>query len=78
METLVECAVETTVSVARISDQDPGFLNYIAESGLNPGVVLKVLVRNMSSESVCVQLVSSGESMTLGLGAAAKVLVRSM
>jgi len=76
VETLVECPLETEVSVARISDQDADFLNYIAESGLNPGVSLRVTARSKRAESVQVELVGSGQSLTLGLGAAAKVQVR--
>jgi DtxR family Mn-dependent transcriptional regulator len=76
VETLVECPVRTSVTVARISDQDTVFLNYIAEAGLNPGVSLKVSSRSLSAESVEVILADGGERLTLGLGAAAKVLVR--
>ncbi len=76
VETLVECPLDAEVSVARISDQDTEFLNYIADSGLNPGVSLRVTARNLRAESVHVQLSSSGETISLGLGAAAKVQVR--
>ncbi|MGZ0706912.1 metal-dependent transcriptional regulator [Coraliomargarita sp. W4R53] len=76
LETLVECPIQVQFSVARISDQDPEFLNYITESGLNPGVVLQVLTRSMSAESVQVELAGSGQLLTLGLGAAAKVQIR--
>lgn len=75
VETLVECPLQTEVTVARISDQDADFLNYIAESGLNPGVLLRVKARSKSAESVEVELVGCGQSLTLGLGAAAKVQV---
>ncbi|MDQ8209566.1 metal-dependent transcriptional regulator [Coraliomargarita sp. SDUM461003] len=76
VETLVECPLNTQLTVARISDQDTGFLNYIAESGLNPGVRLQVRARSMSAESVSVELASNAVAMTLGLGAAAKIQVR--
>ncbi|WPJ95435.1 metal-dependent transcriptional regulator [Coraliomargarita algicola] len=75
VETLVECPLNTVVSVARISDQDPNFLNYIAESGLNPGVRLQVRTRSMSAESVGIELSDTGSTLALGLGAAAKVQV---
>jgi DtxR family Mn-dependent transcriptional regulator len=77
VESLVECPLEAKVVVARISDQDAGFLNYITESGLNPGVVLRVRARSQSAESVLIELVDSGKSLSLGLGAAAKIQVRS-
>lgn len=76
VETLIECPLGTEVTVARIRDQDTGFLNYIAGAGLNPGVALQVTARSLSAESVRVELVESGESLSLGLGAAAKVQVR--
>ena len=75
-ESLVECALNTSVSVARITDQDPDFLQYIAGAGLNLGVSLQVVERSLSAESVRLKLGPAGENLTLGLGAAAKVLVR--
>ena len=76
VETLVECPLRTNVFVARISDQDTDFLNYIAAAGLNPGVSLQVTARSKSAESVHVELTEGGQSLSLGLGAAAKVQVR--
>ena len=75
-ETLLECPVGRDLTVARISDQDTDFLQYIAKSGLNPGVVLRVTGRNMSAESVQLEVGDDGVRLTLGLGAAAKVLVQ--
>ena len=75
-ETLMECPLQTHVTVARISDQDTEFLNYIAESGLNPGVTLCVKARSERAESVELELIDSGNSLTLGKGAAVKILVR--
>ena len=76
-ETLVECDLKAEVTVARISDQDPEFLNYITESGLNPGVRIRVSERSKSAESVSLKLLNDGRTLTLGIGAAAKVQVRS-
>ena len=59
-----------------ISDQDTEFLNYITESGLNPGVTLCVTARNEHAESVVLELLGSGHSLTLGKGAAMKIQVR--
>lgn len=77
VESLVECDLNVEVTVARISDQDTEFLNYIAESGLNPGVQLRVNERSKSAESVSLELLDGGKRIALGLGAAAKVQVRS-
>lgn len=76
LESLVECPLDTELTVARISDQDTDFLNYVARSGLNPGVSLVVEQRNLSAESVGLSLRPGKETLSLGLGAAAKILVR--
>ncbi len=75
-ESLVEWPLDRLVSVARITDQDPDFLQYIAGAGLNLGVSLSVVERSLSAESVRLEVGPAKESLTLGLGAAAKVLVR--
>lgn len=76
-QTLVECELECKSVVARISDQDADFLQYIAQAGLNPGVEVVVAHRNVSSESVELRVGAARVMLTLGLGAAAKVLVRA-
>ena len=75
-ETLAECPEATAVTVARISDQDPEFRQYIAKAGLNPGVPVKVVERNPSADSVRVEVGEGKAGPTLGLGAAAKIWVR--
>lgn len=74
---LIECELDQPVSVARITDQDPEFLQYIAGAGLNLGVSLRVVERSRNAESVRLELGPAKESLTLGLGAATKVLVRA-
>ena len=76
LESLVQCPLNTEVTVARISDQDTEFLNYVAQNGLNPGVSLIVERRNLNAESVGLLLSTGEKSLSLGLGAAAKILVR--
>lgn len=76
-ESLVDCPLDVAFSVARITDQDPDFLQYIAGAGLNLGVSLQVVERSRSAESVRLVVGITEESLTLGLGAAAKVLVRA-
>ncbi len=77
VQTLVECPLDADVSVARISDQDTDFLNYISEAGLNPGVLLRVTSRSATAESVRVELAEGGKTLSLGFGAAEKVQVRA-
>jgi len=71
---LVDCPLNEIVEVERISDQDTDFLQYIATVGLNPGTKLKVATRSSSAESVLIEI--EGAPHTMGLGAAAKVMVR--
>ncbi len=75
VHSLADCALDVELRVERIRDQDAGFLNYIASAGLNPGVKVKVTARNESAESVQVELGAAGQ-LSLGFGAAAKVMVR--
>lgn len=77
LDNLIECPLNEAVSVARISDQDTVFLQYIARAGLNPGATLRVVHRSLSAESVELEVGDESLSLTLGLGAAGKVLVRS-
>lgn len=76
LESLVNCPLNTKLTVARISDQDTEFLNYVAQSGLNPGASLVVEKRSMNAESVGLRLAAGEKSLSFGLGAAAKILVR--
>lgn len=75
IHSLADCDLDTELMVERIRDQDTEFLNYIASAGLNPGAKLKVTSRSRSAESVQIEL-GSGEPLSLGMGAAAKVMVR--
>jgi DtxR family Mn-dependent transcriptional regulator len=76
-ESLAECELEAPLSVARITDQDPDFLQYIAKAGLTLGVTLRVVERSLRAESVRMEVGPSDKSLTLGLGAACKVMVRT-
>lgn len=75
IHSLADCELDTGLTVERIRDQDTGFLNYIASAGLNPGAIVKVTSRSKSAESVQIEI-GPGEPLSLGLGAAAKVMVR--
>ena len=76
VQTLAECPIDSKIFVARIIDQGPDFLNYIAASGLNPGVALQVTSRSSSAETVQIKLERCGTNLSLGLGAASKIQVR--
>ena len=76
-ECLIACPLDTQLLVARITDQDPDFLQYIAGAGLTLGMSVRVVERSLSAESVRLEVGATEASLTLGLGAAAKVLVRA-
>lgn len=75
LSTLATCPIDAHVQVARVSDQDTAFLQYVAEAGLNPGVQVAVVERNLSAESVQLSIVGTAEQLSLGLGAAGKIYV---
>lgn len=77
LERLSNCREGATCRIARIGDQDPAFLQYIAEAGLNPGASIRVHRREAGADSITVQVDDSGQEQTLGLSAASKVLVQN-
>jgi DtxR family transcriptional regulator, Mn-dependent transcriptional regulator len=60
-------------TIARITDQDAGFLRYATDRGLVPGAVIVVERVDPIGESI--QLAVGERSLTLGRSAAAKILV---
>lgn len=76
MQTLVECELGARLKIARVTDQDPEFLQYIAGAGLSPGAMIRVVKRSLAAESVQLEVGSEERTLTLGLGAATKVLVK--
>lgn len=75
--TLSECPLDTRLIVARIGDQNTDFLRFVGRSGLNPGVAIRVTERNPSADALVMEVGDGATPLTLGLGAAAKVLVRA-
>lgn len=76
-ESLVNCPLHTPLLVARITNQDSDFLQYIAAAGLKLGVSLRVVERSVSTESLRLVIGVSNASLNLGLGVAANILVSS-
>ena len=74
LKTLAECDVDRPLRVARVLDQDPQFLQFIERNQLKPGMGLTVRERNDFADAVAVEL-SKGGTVTLGVAAAAKILV---
>jgi DtxR family Mn-dependent transcriptional regulator len=71
---LADCPVNVPHRVARILDQDVGFLQFVERNGLMPGSMVSVERRDSAAEAVRVR-VSKREEVSLGMLAAAKILV---
>ncbi len=73
-ETLAELTVGGSGRVARIVDQEAGFLRLVERLGLRPGTRVKVVARDEDADTLEIQ-VGRGARARLGLRAAAKILV---
>jgi DtxR family Mn-dependent transcriptional regulator len=71
---LLQCVKGKRQRVVRVSDQRAEFLQLVEREGLKPGRELKVLDRDDSAESVLIER-ANRESLSLGYGAASKILV---
>lgn len=74
LESLRSCAIGEPVHVARITDQNAEFLQFIEAHALKPGARLKVTRRDRVADSTTIQGAKGG-SLTLGFSAAGKILV---
>jgi DtxR family Mn-dependent transcriptional regulator len=74
--TLLACPLNTSLRIARVTDQAPGFLEFLEQNRLTPGSRLQVLVRDESIDSVKVRP-AKRRPVNLGFRAAARVLVET-
>jgi DtxR family Mn-dependent transcriptional regulator len=77
VQTLLTCPLDTTVTVARVIDQDKDFLRFIEQHNLKPGEAILVEERDAAADSVRVRG-SNDQRLTLGTRAASKVLVQAI
>ncbi len=75
-ESLAELQVGRRARIARIADQQSDFLRLVERLGLRPGVKVKVVTRDTAADTLALDL-GRGRSASLGLRAAAKILVES-
>ena len=75
LESLSEVEPKTSLTIARVKDQDTEFLKFAEQSGLMPGVKLSVEMRNVSADCIVLRIEDQTNSLTLGNGAAEKILV---
>jgi DtxR family Mn-dependent transcriptional regulator len=73
LQPLATAPLSTRLRITRVVDQDPPFLQFLDRSGLMPGVVIQITGREPAADAITLR--SGGGAVTLGLGAAAKILV---
>src|SRR5215218_1730566 len=74
LQTLLDCPLDTPVTITRVTDQGAPFLRFIENSHLKPGETIQVEVRDAVADSV--RVCGRGEQRTtIGTRAASKLLV---
>jgi len=73
-DTLADLPVGHRGRVARIADQEAGFLRLVERLGLRPGTRVKVVAKDADADALEIQ-VGRREAANLGLRAAAKILI---
>jgi DtxR family Mn-dependent transcriptional regulator len=71
---LSECPPGFSGKVARVVDQDAAYLQFVERCGLKPGVTVRVETKDPLADAVTVRP-ADRKSVTLGTGAAGKILV---
>ena len=74
LQTLLDCPLDTPVTITRVTDQGAPFLRFIENSHLKPGETIQVEARDAVADSVRV-CGRSEQRMTIGTRAASKLLV---
>jgi DtxR family Mn-dependent transcriptional regulator len=77
MVSLAECETGRAMRVARVIDQNPGFLQFVDRHNLRPGTELTVRGRDEAADAVSVQP-KHQTAVTLGTSAAAKIMVEAV
>jgi DtxR family Mn-dependent transcriptional regulator len=74
---LASAPVGAPLVVARVIDQDAEFLRFLEQQQLTPGSVIEIEARDAASDAVRLRA-ANGSVITVGLRAAAKVLVQGV
>lgn len=75
LRTLAECDPGETVTIARIVDQQPEFLDFLDHAGLRPDTRLKIESHSRAADAFKIKP-EGGPALNLGSAAASKVMVR--
>jgi len=71
---LASCCAHQPMRVARVIDQDPGFLRFVDRAGLTPGTQVTIQNANADADAITVQP-TAHPIITIGNSAAEKILV---
>ena len=74
LDNLLTCPLATSLTVTRITDQDPAFLRFIENNELKPGQPVEVESRDAAADSVILRG-KNERRITIGARAASKLLV---
>jgi DtxR family Mn-dependent transcriptional regulator len=72
---LLSAPLGVALVLTRVTDQDPGFLRFVEEHELMPGCTITIDTREVSSDAVRLRS-QSGETISIGTRAAAKIFAR--
>ena len=72
---LADCIVGDQYRIARIADQSPEFLQFMADHQLRPGNLVTILDSDSTSEAMTLRADGDGAKVTLALTVASRVLV---
>ena len=73
---LADCPVGVPLCIARVLDQDPVFLQFLERQSLRPGSTVTVAHREAAADAMRIRT-RRRQEVSLGLAAAAKVLVEA-
>lgn len=76
LEHLDECSIGQRTTIARITDQEPGFLQFVEDTGLSPGARITIVDRSRHAGATTVKM-TDGRAVSLGHEAARKILVEA-
>ena len=78
LASLLVCALNETVRIERVADQDPVFLRFLDSQGLTLGSALHVRSRVGAAETVTIEVNHGEGQVSLSFAAAAKILVATL
>ncbi len=78
LPTLLACALDASMQIERVADQDAAFLRFLDSQGLTPGSTVVVRGREPAAETVTIEVEERGGQVSLSFAAAAKIMVAAL